>query len=151
MSNQPKTVDLKLLPPQQILELRNSTEREVEHFTQSLQALQTAQAKLKECLGSVDSMGKSESDDLLVPLSSSLYLPGKIVNKDEYLVDIGTGYFVGKLGKEAKAVYESKIEKLNEDSNKLREILVQKNEIINSMNIVLRSKMAESQGEQSAT
>lgn len=150
MANQPRTVDLNLLPPQQILELRNSTEREVEHFTQSLQALQTAQSKLKECLGSVDSMSKTESDELLVPLSSSLYLPGKIVNKDEYLVDIGTGYFVGKLGKEAKAVYEAKIDKLSEDAKKLKDILVQKNDIINSMNMVLRSKMSEAQQQQSA-
>lgn len=145
-----RKIDLTQLQPQQIIELRKSTEEEISHFTQSLQALQTAQTKLKECITSVENMEQATSDSLLVPMTSSLYLPGKIAKKDEYLVDIGTGYFVGKLAAEAKVVYETKIKKLNEDSQKLRDILVQKNEILNSMNMVLRSKMIEYEKQQAA-
>ncbi|CUM56660.1 uncharacterized protein AC631_04486 [Debaryomyces fabryi] len=143
-----RKIDLTQLQPQQIIEFRKSTEQEINHFTQSLQALQTAQSRLKECINSVDSMEKSDASELLVPLTSSLYLPGKIAKKDEYLVDIGTGYFVNKLANETKSVYESKIEKLNGDSKKLKEILVQKNEILNSINLVLRNKMIEYEKQQ---
>lgn len=31
---------------------------------------------------------------MLVPLTASLYVPGKLDDADKVLVDIGTGYFV---------------------------------------------------------
>lgn len=150
MSVTHRKIDLTQLQPQQIIEFRKSTEEEVNHFTSSLQALQTAQSKLKDCITSVENMENSKGENLLVPITSSLYLPGKIAQKDEYLVDIGTGYFVGKLAKDSKLVYENKIKKLNEDSKKLKEILVQKNEILNSINLVLREKMIEYEKQQEA-
>lgn len=149
-TGQQRKIDLTQLQPQQIIEFRKSTEEEVNHFTQSLQALQTAQSKLKDCITSVENMENSKGGELLVPLTSSLYLPGKIAQKDEYLVDIGTGYFVGKLATETKLVYENKINKLNEDSKKLKDILVQKNDILNSINLVLRNKMIEYEQQQEA-
>lgn len=34
---------------------------------------------------------------MLVPLTSSLYVPGELSNLDEVIVDIGTGYYVSKV------------------------------------------------------
>lgn len=93
-------------------------------------------------------MELATSDNLLVPMTSSLYLPGKVSEKDKYLVDIGTGYFVEKNAKDAKQVYQKKLTKLGEDSKKLRDILVLKNESINNINMVLRKKMMEAEAAQ---
>lgn len=149
MASENKRIDLNQLQPQQLVEFRKSIDQEINHFTQSLQALQAAQSKLKDCMSSVDSMEKSTSDDLLVPLTSSLYLPGKISQRNQYLVDIGTGYFVEKLAVETKKVYEAKILKLTDDSKKLKDILVQKNELLNNVNLILRNKMIEYEKQQS--
>lgn len=138
-----RRIDLTQLQPQQLAEIRKSTEQEIQHFTQSLQALQTAQSKLQDCINTVNQMEKSTSDSLLVPMTSSLYLPGKIVSKDLYLVDVGTGYFVEKNASSAVEVYKKKITKLEGDSKKLKEILVQKNDAINNINMVLRKKVIE--------
>jgi len=35
--------------------------------------------------------------DVLVPLTPSLYVPGKLKNVGSVLVDVGTGYFVEKV------------------------------------------------------
>lgn len=142
---QARRIDLTQLQPQQIIEIRQSTEQEIGHFNQSLQALQAAQGKLKDCIVSIEEMLTAKESDILIPMTSSLYLPGKVENKDEYLVDIGTGYFVNKLTPEAKSVYEKKINKLEEDAKKLKEILIQKNEILNTINLVLRKKVMESE------
>lgn len=147
-SPEPRKIDLTQLQPQQVLEIRKSTEQEINHFTQSLQALQSAQAKLKDCINSIDKLEQSKASSLLVPLTSSLYVPGSIVQKDEYLVDIGTGYYVTKLAKDAQIVYKKKVEKLNEDSKKLKDILVQKNDIMNAINLILRNKMIEYENQQ---
>ena len=95
-------------------------------------------------------MVKRDGNVLLVAMTSSLYLPGKVLDKEKDLVDIGTGYYVEKLAEEAKKVYEAKITKLNEDAKKLRDILVQKNEVMNHMTLVLRSKMVEYEQQQAA-
>lgn len=34
---------------------------------------------------------------ILIPLTSSLYVPGRIKDTDNVLVDVGTGYFVEKV------------------------------------------------------
>lgn len=136
-------IDLTQLHPQQLVELKKNTEEEVNHFTSSLQALQTAQQKLRDCIKSIDEMSSLESDNLLIPLTSSLYLPGQIKDKKKFLVDIGTGYYVEKTEEEARKVYEGKITKLNADSGKLKDILVNKNEILNQINLVLRRKVME--------
>lgn len=143
-------MDPQSLQPQQLVEIRKRIDQEISHFTQSLQALQTAQTKLRECCTSIDSLEKSTSKELLVPLTSSLYLPGETVKKNEYLVDIGTGYFVEKSASDAKKVYDFKIEKLNEDGKKLKEILVKKNEELNGVNLVLREKMIEYEKQEAA-
>lgn len=143
-----RRVEISHLQPQQLMELRKQTELEIQHFTQSLQALQTAQSKLQDCMNTIDNMELTLNENLLVPMTSSLYLPGKAVSKNEYLVDIGTGYFVEKNAKDAKQVYQKKLTKLGEDSKKLRDILVLKNESINNINMVLRKKVMEAEAQQ---
>ena len=34
---------------------------------------------------------------LLVPLTTSLYVPGTLASKDKVVVDVGTGYYVEKV------------------------------------------------------
>lgn len=138
-----RRVDLTQLQPQQLMELRKSTELEIQHFTQSLQALQTAQSKLQDCMNTIDNMEATKNENVLVPMTSSLYLPGRVVAKNDYLVDIGTGYFVEKNASDAKQVYQKKLTKLGDDLKKLRDILVLKNESINHINMVLRKKVME--------
>lgn len=96
-SSQTTPIDLNSLAPQQLVDFRKSIDQEITHFTQSLQALSTAQSKLKECITSINNLEKSKEDSLLVPLTSSLYIPGQVVSKNDYLVDIGTGYYVEKM------------------------------------------------------
>lgn len=37
-------------------------------------------------------------DDILVPLTSSLYVKGKFADREKVLVDVGTGFYVEKVG-----------------------------------------------------
>ena len=42
--------------------------------------------------------GDSEKkDQILVPLTSSLYVKGKLEDREKVLVDVGTGFFVEKV------------------------------------------------------
>jgi len=39
---------------------------------------------------------EDDGKEMLVPLTNTLYVPGKLVKPDELLVDVGAGYFVPK-------------------------------------------------------
>lgn len=41
----------------------------------------------------IDRVGKT----ILVPLTNSLYVPGKLSDADNVIVDVGTGYYVKKV------------------------------------------------------
>jgi prefoldin alpha subunit len=51
---------------------------------------------------------------LLVPLTSSLYVPGKLTDHEHVLVDVGTGFFVEKDIPGATDFYERKVKDLQD-------------------------------------
>jgi len=48
---------------------------------------------------------------MLVPLTDSLYVPGKLADASHVLVDIGTGYYVSKTLGQAQAFLDKKVRK----------------------------------------
>jgi prefoldin alpha subunit len=92
-------VELGSLSGQQLAEIKQQLEKEVEHLGDSFQKLRQAQAKFRECAETVQKTSKKENADqgILVPLTASLYVPGKLADIDTYMVDVGTGYFVEKV------------------------------------------------------
>ena len=66
----------------------------------------------------------SEADgkDVLVPLTGSMYVPGKLCNADKVVVDIGTGYYVEKPSKEAKEYFDRKVKYVTENMERVQAI-----------------------------
>ncbi|SMN22012.1 similar to Saccharomyces cerevisiae YML094W GIM5 Subunit of the heterohexameric cochaperone prefoldin complex which binds specifically to cytosolic chaperonin and transfers target proteins to it [Maudiozyma saulgeensis] len=123
-------IDLTQLNPEQLNAVKQQFDQELNHFTQSLQALIVAKNKFAECVSDI----KTVSDDanrnqsLLIPASSSLYISGHIKDNTKFMVDIGTGYYVEKDSKDAIAFYEKKIEKLNNESTQIQNIIKDKSQ-----------------------
>ncbi|ONH64966.1 Prefoldin subunit 5 [Cyberlindnera fabianii] len=143
-------IDITKLEPEQIIQLRKQFESELEHFTTSLDALNMALTKFRECVRNIKQVGdkSSEGKQILVPLSGSLYVPGKIKDNDKFLVDVGTGYFVEKNAEDAVKFYEAKIKQLNSDSLKVTDIIKEKSATIQRVDQVLREKVHQQQVEQ---
>ena len=104
----------------------SATLQELEHLTNSFGQLKQAQAKFLGCMNDVGEMnpetaracrpsavaagskrdasltgscparGSSPARPILIPLTSSLYVPGKLTDVDNVIIDVGTGYFVSK-------------------------------------------------------
>nr|POE47684.1 prefoldin subunit 5 [Quercus suber] len=84
---------------------------------------------------------------LLVPLTSSLYVPGKLADTEHVLVDIGTGFYVEKTTIEAEKFYAAKIEELGKNIKDLENIVNGKANNLRVVEEVLRQKvLAGSQG-----
>lgn len=63
-----------------------------------MEKLKLAQNKLSESGETLKKITKdSLGSEILVPLSASMYVPGKIADAENIIIDIGTGYYVEKV------------------------------------------------------
>lgn len=60
---------------------------------------------------------------ILVPLTPSLYVPGKLASTECVLVDIGTGFYVEKTPQAAQGFYKGKVEELGRNLTDLEKIV----------------------------
>lgn len=68
----------------------------------------------------------SPGSEVLVPLTSSLYVPGKLVNPDSLLVDVGTGFYVKKTREAAGEVMHTKLTFVKDKADQLQYLVEQK-------------------------
>ena len=66
---------------------------------------------------------KGKGKEIMVPLTSSLYVPGIMEDNENVLVEVGAGYFIEKSTEKAKEYCEKKVKMLNENGGKVAEIV----------------------------
>lgn len=147
-----QTIDVADLEVQQLLDVKRQLDQELEHLTSSFGQLKQAQAKFKSCAENVTQLASSASDrTVLVPLTNSLYVPGKISDKSNVIIDIGTGYFVKKSTPEATAHYKAKVEFVTKNLESLQEAIQKKQENLNYLVNILQAKIAAGDKDPAAT
>ena len=89
-------VDITKIPPQQLVELAKAIEEEVKQLSMHYQQLITATKKFDDSKGILAYMNtKAENREIMVPLTSSLYVPG-VMETTNVLIEAGAGYFIEK-------------------------------------------------------
>ncbi|KAK0509491.1 hypothetical protein JMJ35_007885 [Cladonia borealis] len=138
----PQTIDLTALPVAQLTNVKNQLTSELQHLTTSFSQLKQAQAKFRDCGNNVrDGLERGEGTPILVPLTPSLYVPGKLASTDTVLVDIGTGFYVEKTPPAAREFYSRKVEELGRNLQDLEKIVQGKQGNLNVVEDVLRQKV----------
>ena len=142
MGDKPQEIELGSLPPHQLKMLHDQLEQEVDLLSTSLQSLKVAQTQFvssKDSLKSIkpENVGK----EILVPLTSSLYVPGQLEDGEKVLVDIGTNYYVEKNVSEANEFFKRKIDFLKQQMEKLQPAIQQKYQTKQIILEVLQSKI----------
>ncbi|EME49058.1 hypothetical protein DOTSEDRAFT_49390 [Dothistroma septosporum NZE10] len=146
-AGQGQQIDLATLPPQQLSQVKKQLDDEVQHLTNSYQNLRTAQQKFRDCVTSIKhGVAHSVKDKpLLVPLTSSLYVPGTLGDETNVLVDVGTGFYVEKSTTDAETFYNGKIDELGKNIKDLENIVNSKANNLRLVEEVLRQKMIAQQ------
>ncbi|KAF9173875.1 subunit of tubulin prefoldin [Mortierella sp. AD011] len=148
---QPK-IELQDLDLTQLVEVKKQLEDELSHLTSSFGQLKQAQNRFVDCIESCKAVNASNNDKtILVPLTSSLYVPGKLANVDKVIVDIGTGYYVEKTTEDAIKFYNRKVEFVKENLEKIQAAVTQKQGNLRSLVDVMQYKLQLQQQEQKAT
>ncbi|KAL3836324.1 hypothetical protein ACJMK2_021758 [Sinanodonta woodiana] len=137
-----QSIDIQQLPLQQLNALVQQLEQEIELFGNSLNSLKLAQGKFvesQECLNKVGPENKEK--DILVPLTSSMYVPGQLSDVENILIDIGTGYYVEMPVESGKDYFRRKVDYVSKQMEKIQPILQEKYRMKQVAVEILQSKM----------
>lgn len=143
-------VNLMSLPLPQLNVLKEQVEQEIEVMQNSLQQLKVAQNKFMESKACMEKFTpENEGKPVLVPLTSSLYVPGELKDVGNVLIDVGTGYYAEKTLPEAKQYFQRKVEFTTKQMERVQPILVEKSKmrqvITEVMSLKIQAQMSQQQ------
>ncbi|KAF8321119.1 Prefoldin alpha-like protein [Clavulina sp. PMI_390] len=142
------SVSVQDLNIEQLSQVKKQLDEELSHLTTSFAQLKGAQAKFKACLENVAEVKPANKDKtILVPLTNSLYVPGKLSDLDSVIVDVGTGYYVKKSRAEATKHYQAKVDFVKTNLDTLQDTIQKKQDNLNMLLQIMQSKMAAGQGQ----
>lgn len=146
----PQTIDINSLGLQQLTQLKQQLDQEIDLFGTSLQQLKIAQTKYQESGECVEKLTpETEGKEMLVPLTTSMYVPGNLVDVNKVIVDVGTGYFVEKDVPSAKDYFKRKINFVTQQMEKIQRLanekITMRDAVIEIMEAKLQATLAAQQ------
>ncbi|XP_065883605.1 prefoldin subunit 5-like [Dysidea avara] len=134
-------VNLSELNFTQLDQLRNQVQQEIAVLQSSMSQLKEIQQRLKDskenaALLTPDTEGK----DILVPLTASMYIPGKLKHNNKVMVDIGTGYYVEKSVKEAKEYFQRRMDHITKQIEVLQPTAAEKVKLRETIMMLMQAK-----------
>ncbi|XP_075262221.1 prefoldin subunit 5-like [Convolutriloba macropyga] len=140
-------IDFASLDLEQLGAVRQQITREAELLEHSLSSLKFAHQRFTNSLKAVNNGMKTENEgkQILVPLTDSLYVPGKLKNAGKVLIDVGTGYYVEMSAEKACKFLEKRIEFINEETQKAQGILRQKVDMQQVCALMIQTKVSQLQ------
>ncbi|XP_033857267.1 prefoldin subunit 5 isoform X1 [Acipenser ruthenus] len=144
-------VNLAELSLPQLEGLKGQFEQETEFLTSSIAQLKVVQTKYveaKDCMNVLKTENKGK--ELLVPLTSSMYVPGTLSDVEHVLVDVGTGYYVEKNVEDTKEFFKRKIDFLTKQIEKIQPALQEKHGMKQAVIEVMNMKIQQLQVQQAS-
>lgn len=151
----PQVIDISKLNLEQLTSLKNQLDQELQFFNDSLQQLKIAQMKFSESGECVDKVTpETKGKEVLVPLTSCMYVPGTISDAEKLLIDVGTGYYVERDVTGAKDYFARKVKFVTEQMEKIQKIASEKSKlrevVMDIMEVKLDHQLASIKQQQSA-
>ena len=101
--------------------------QEVTSYSESLQMLQKAVSRYHSSGTAIEALSKEEvGKETLVPLTESLYVPGKLAVTDKVRLDVGTGYFIEHDTEKVIDYCKRKVNFIRENMEKLMDMVTKK-------------------------
>ena len=85
--------------------------------------------------------------EILVPLTGSMYVPGRLVDTKKVLLDIGTGYFAETKVSSAKGYFKRRVNYVTKQMNNIQAIGLEKSKIREATTDVIEMKLRNLQME----
>ncbi|KAK4472845.1 hypothetical protein MN116_004059 [Schistosoma mekongi] len=128
----------------QLQELARQMEQKIQFISASIQQLKSLQTQFISSKNYLCELTPDkENSDILVPLTSTLCVPGTLSDASHIFVDIGTGYYVEMTVLEAENHFDRRVEFINKQIRKILPVLEEKTRIHKSISDILDAKIQE--------
>eukprot|EP00927_Polykrikos_kofoidii_P061402 TRINITY_DN56239_c0_g1_i1.p1 TRINITY_DN56239_c0_g1~~TRINITY_DN56239_c0_g1_i1.p1 ORF type:complete len:194 (+),score=52.72 TRINITY_DN56239_c0_g1_i1:86-583(+) len=136
---------------QQLNMVKQQVEKEIASLSNNLEALREAEERFlatADCLNHLNP--ENEGKDMMVPLTSSLYVDGKMSNTNTVTVDVGTGYFIEMSVPKAKDFLNRRTKMLSENAGKVDKAVKEKRKNLETITITMQQKIFKMKQEEEA-
>ncbi len=137
MSLQKETVreiPIEKLSIEQLNYVGQQIEKEIKNYSQYYASLRSVNNKYLDNKEYIKQLKEYKDKEILVPMTSSLYIPGKCADIKKLTVEIGANFFVETTVEKAEKFCDRKIENLKKNMDSINKIIQEKNEQLNVVN-----------------
>jgi len=138
------TYNLDNMSLDELNQLKQQQENQLQALTSRYAQLRAAAARLSASDQAVLELGpSSEGKQVMVPLTSSLYVPGKIHEPNKLLVELGTGFYAEKSSKDCSAFLQRKLKLVDANSDNVTKAIQNCRQNTEAVAIAMQGKMLE--------
>jgi prefoldin alpha subunit len=144
-----QTIDLDAMSLEELNQAKQQEEQRLQALTSRYAQLRSAAARLNASQRAVNELSPaSEGKEVMVPLTESVYVPGKIREPTKLLVELGTGFFAEKSSKDTNAFLERKIRLVDHNSENITKAIQVTRQNMEHISITMQGKMTEIRAKQ---
>ena len=139
-------MDISTLSLDQLNQLKTQHEQELNSLRARHGDLTQAEGRFRQSKDALAAISKAdEGKAMLVPLTQSLYVPGRLCDTDKLLVELGTGYYLEKSQQDASEMVDRKIELVSKNAENITVVVAQKTRNHEAIVMMMQHKMAQIQ------
>ncbi len=135
-----KEVPLEKLSIDQLNYVGRQIEQEISNYSSSYSSLRIAYNKFLDNKEYINDLKTYQDKEILVPMTSSLYVPGKCSDVKKVTVEIGANFYVETTIEKAEKFCDRKLEFIKKNMDNIDELIKNKNEQMNAVNQQLIEK-----------
>ena len=142
--SQPRQIDLDSMSLEQLHQLKQTEESRLTAITQHYATLRASASRFTGAKNALSNLTPSnDQKDIMIPLTESLYVPGKIRDPSRVMVELGTGYYVEKNVKQANEILDRKMKLVDVNSENVMEAITATRRNVESINVAMQGKMMQ--------
>ena len=135
-------LNLQSLSIEQLQGLKAQFEGDIESLTRALDGLRGARGRFADSKAQLETYKTlASASQMMVPLTSSLYVMGEVRDTQHVLVDVGTGYYIRQSVPRAQAFFEKRANQMRESMESIGAAIDQKKNQSNSVIEILQAKL----------
>jgi len=152
------TIQLDSMSLEELHQLKQQEEARLQALNNRLGAFREASVRLNQSVTAVSDLGgggstaesvqKNEGKEVMVPLTESVYVPGKIRESNKLLVEIGTGYFLEKSRQDTLGFLERKQKLVEANAENVSKALQASRHNIEAITVTMQGKILEIRAKQ---
>jgi prefoldin alpha subunit len=148
-SASPTTIQLDTMSLEELHALQQQEEGRLQAFTNRYAVLRQALGRINQGVTAVSDLGvANEGKDVMVPLTESVYVSGKIRDPNKLLVELGTGYYAEKSHKETLGFLERKQKLVERNIDNVTRAIQATRQNLEAITVTMQGKVLEIRAKQ---